>query len=77
MIEEIPRPGYNAPKVMVVAVALGSSTSLIFTIVLLFCLRDLDTVISAATGPLLQIYYQATENKAGVSGLNTTSHKSL
>lgn len=67
MIEEIPAPGKNAPKVMITAVLLGSSTSWIFTVVLLFCLKDLDTVISAATGPLLQIYYQATNNVAGVS----------
>lgn len=69
MIEEIPRPGHNAPKVMVAAVALGSSTAFIFIIVLLFCLNDLDTVISAATGPLLQIYYQATNSRAGATCL--------
>lgn len=72
MIEEIPRPGHNAPKVMVAAVALGSSTAFVFIIVLLFCLRDLPTVITAATGPLLQIYYQATSSKAGVRFLITS-----
>lgn len=67
MIEEIPKPWDNAPRVMVYAVALGSSTSLVFIIVLLFCLKDLDAVISSGTGPLLQIYYQATNSQVGVS----------
>jgi hypothetical protein len=49
------------------AVGLGASTSLVFMIVLLFCLTDLPTVLASPTGPLLQIYYQATRSMAGVS----------
>lgn len=54
---------------MIIAVALGSFTSFFFMVVLLFCLRDLDGVMTAATGPLLQIYYQATNSKAGATCL--------
>lgn len=59
----------NAPKVMILAVLLGSISSWIFVIVILFSLTDIDTVISSATGPLLQIYYQATSNRAGATVL--------
>jgi hypothetical protein len=37
--------------------------------VLLFCLRNYDTVFTASSGPLLQIYYQATNSKAGATVL--------
>jgi len=69
MIEEMPNPAINAPKVMVLAVLLGSFTSWIFIVVLLFVLKDFDLVISAPTGPLLQIYYQAVNNRAGATCL--------
>ncbi|TXT07291.1 hypothetical protein VHUM_03461 [Vanrija humicola] len=66
LIEEMPKPSRNAPKTMVMAIILGAGTSFIFTIILLFVIRDFDTVVSAATGPILQIYYQATNSQAGV-----------
>ncbi|RSH85658.1 hypothetical protein EHS25_003798 [Saitozyma podzolica] len=69
MVEEMPRPSITAPKVMLMAVGLGASTSLVFMIVLLFCLTDLPTVLASPTGPLLQIYYQATRSMAGATGL--------
>lgn len=65
MIEEMPRPSKNAPKVMVIAVILGSTTSFVFMVVILFCLRDWDEVLTSTTGPLLQVYYQATNSKIG------------
>lgn len=67
MVEELPKPAKNAPRIMVLAVVLGAVTSWIFMVVLLFCIRDFEAVVAAPTGPLLQIYYQATNNRAGVS----------
>ncbi|KAL1413599.1 hypothetical protein Q8F55_001374 [Vanrija albida] len=69
MIEEMPRPSINAPKVMIVAVLLGSVTAWIFMICILFCIRDFDAVLTAATGPILQIYYQVTSNRIGATCL--------
>ncbi|TXT15586.1 hypothetical protein VHUM_00089 [Vanrija humicola] len=66
MIEEMPKPSINAPKVMVVAVLLGSVTAWVFMVCILFAIRDFDAVLSAATGPILQIYYQVTANRIGV-----------
>lgn len=69
MIEEMPRPAINAPKVMVGAVLLGASTSWIFLVVLLFVLKDFDAVISSPAGSLIEIYYQATSSRAGATCL--------
>lgn len=67
MVEELPKPSRNAPKIMVLAVLMGSVTSWIFMVVLLFCVRDFAAVVASPMGPLLQIYYQATSSRAGVS----------
>ncbi|BFZ60328.1 hypothetical protein YB2330_001364 [Saitoella coloradoensis] len=65
MVEEIHDPSRNAPKAMVLAVVIGLVTGLMFLIALLFALTDVDAVISGTAGPLLSIFYQATNNKAG------------
>ncbi|BEJ14245.1 hypothetical protein CspHIS471_0400120 [Cutaneotrichosporon sp. HIS471] len=65
MVEEIPQPSKNAPRVMVMAVGLGTITSWIFMVVLLFCLTDFDAVAASPNGPLLTIYHQATGSLAG------------
>lgn len=67
MVEEIPKPAKNAPRIMIIAVALGSITAWIFNVVLLFSLSDFEAMAAAPTGPLLQIYYQSTNSLAGVS----------
>jgi len=69
MVEEMPNPSFNAPRVMILAITLGSLTSWIFVIVLLFVMTDIDGVISSAAGPLLTIYYQATTSRAGATCL--------
>ncbi|KLT39143.1 gaba permease [Cutaneotrichosporon oleaginosum] len=70
MIEEMPKPAINAPRVMVSAVLMGAATSWVFMVVLLFCLSSFTEVLEAtATGPLLMIYYQATRSKVGATCL--------
>jgi choline transport protein len=65
MIEEIPSPTTEGPKIMLATIAIGLFTGFIFLSVLLFVLRDLDTVLTSPAGPLLQIFYDATSNRAG------------
>ena len=65
MIEEIPNPTKEGPKIMIACVGIGLFTGFVFLSVLLFVLKDVDTVISSTAGPLLQIFYDATDNKAG------------
>lgn len=65
MIEEIPDPTRTGPKIMIACVGIGLFTGFVFLSVLLFVLKDVDTVITSTAGPLLQIFYDATDNKAG------------
>jgi len=66
MIDEMPHPAKNAPRIMVMAIGMGAVTSWIFMVVILFCLRDFEGVIGSTSGAILEIYYQATQSKAGV-----------
>jgi choline transport protein len=65
MIEEIPEPSVVGPKIMIACVGIGLGTGFVFLTVLLFVLKDVDAVISSAAGPVLQIFYDATNNRAG------------
>ena len=65
MIEEIPSPTVEGPRIMVYCVAIGIFTGFVFLSVLLFVLQDVEAVISSTAGPILQIFYDATGNKAG------------
>ena len=50
---------------MIACVAIGTFTGFVFLVVLLFVAGDVEDVISSTAGPLLQISYNATRNKAG------------
>jgi len=65
MIEEIPNPQRRGPQIIIYAILIGMGTGFVFLSVLLFVLKDLDAVLSSAAGPLLEIFYQATNSKAG------------
>jgi choline transport protein len=65
MIEEIPAPTIEGPRIMIACVGIGLFTGLVFLSVLLFVLKDFDAVINSTAGPVLQIFFDATGNKAG------------
>ena len=66
MMEEIPNPSVEGPKIMILCVAIGVSSGFIFLIILLFVSGgDSETIIEAAAGPLLEIFYKATNSNAG------------
>lgn len=66
MIEEIPNPAVEGPKIMIYCVCIGTFTGFIFLTVLLFVSGDdIDSVISSSAGPLLQILFNATSSRAG------------
>jgi choline transport protein len=65
MIEEIPNPSVEGPKIMIACVGIGLFTGFIFLTVLLFVAGNIDDVISSTAQPLLQIAYDATNNRAG------------
>lgn len=65
MIEEVPEPHLKGPKIVIYCILIGMFTGFIFLSVLLFVLTDVDSVNTSAAGPLLEILFQATSNKAG------------
>ena len=65
MIEEIPNPTVEGPKIMLYSILIGMFTGFVFLSCLLFVITDIDAVNSASAGPLLTIIYQATNSKAG------------
>ena len=65
MIEEIPNPSKEGPKIMVYCVGVGVFTGFIFLTVLLFVAGPFEEVVGSSAGPVLQIFYDATNNKAG------------
>ena len=66
MIEEIPNPSKEGPKIMVYTVLVGLSTGFVFLMVLLFVAGpDVEGVVSSSAGPVLQIFFNATNSLAG------------
>ncbi|KAH8814886.1 putative amino acid permease family protein [Xylogone sp. PMI_703] len=60
MVEEIPNPRVNAPRVIWLAVAAGAVTGFIFMVVCLFCIQDLDLILDSPTGfPFMQLVLDA------------------
>ncbi|KAI0021752.1 amino acid/polyamine transporter I [Xylariomycetidae sp. FL0641] len=64
MIEEIPQPHIQGPRIMLYCIGIGMFSGFVFLSCLLFCVDSIEDVINAAAGPLLQIFMDATNNKA-------------
>lgn len=66
MIEEMAEPETQGPRVMVASVVIGTFTDFVFLSCLLFNVADddLEHVVRAAAGPLLQIFVDATASAA-------------
>ncbi|KAH7268991.1 amino acid/polyamine transporter I [Fusarium redolens] len=68
MIEEIPNAASEGPKIMLYCQYIGISTGFLFLIVVLFVsggIKNADTIIGSTAGPLLEIFYLATNSKVG------------
>ncbi|KAM0512602.1 hypothetical protein ACHAPE_008626 [Trichoderma viride] len=65
MIEEIPNPQIEGPKIMMYCIGIGMFTGFIFLSCLMFVINNVDGVIEAAEGPLLHIFMDATKSRAG------------
>ncbi|CAK7200546.1 hypothetical protein SEUCBS139899_003243 [Sporothrix eucalyptigena] len=50
MVEEIPAPRRNMPRIVVLAVGMGALSGFIFMVVCLFCIQSLDSVLDGPTG---------------------------
>lgn len=63
MSEELPRPSKYVPIAMLGSIIVNGLIGLVFCIVFLFCLGDLDELLKTTTGfPFVQLYYNVTQN---------------
>lgn len=65
MIEEIPNPQVEGPRIMIACVGIGTFTGFIFLMVLLLVAGPVDDVIESTAGPLLHIFFHATNSRTG------------
>lgn len=65
MVEEIPAPRKNAPKVIYFAVLSGAASGFVLMMVCLFCIQNIDKVIDSPTGlPFMEL----TQETMGLTG---------
>jgi amino acid transporter len=70
LAEELPRPSRNVPIAMIGSVIANGILGLGCCIILLFSLGSLDDLLASATGfPFMQLFLNATGNKAGAAVL--------
>ncbi|KAJ9495423.1 hypothetical protein H2202_009210 [Exophiala xenobiotica] len=65
MTEEMKIPQRDAPQAMVAAVGIGGTTGIVFILVMLFSIVDVDTILHTSTGaPVTEMILQATGSPA-------------
>ncbi|KAJ5887036.1 uncharacterized protein N7473_009710 [Penicillium subrubescens] len=66
--EELPKPSRNVPLAMVGSVAINGLIGLVYAIVLLFALGDLESLLTSQIGfPFMQLFLNVTGSPAGAS----------
>ncbi|XXH04752.1 hypothetical protein Hte_011174 [Hypoxylon texense] len=72
MVEEARNPRVDAPIATLAAVLLGGITGFCFLVASFFCIGDIESVATTATGvPLIQILYDSTGSVAGTCVLSS------
>ncbi|KAJ5363109.1 hypothetical protein N7541_003953 [Penicillium brevicompactum] len=66
LVEEIPAPRQNAPKVIYLAVISGAISGFILMMVCLFCIQDINSVVNSASGlPFMELVQQTVGQTGG------------
>ncbi|KAJ5210949.1 Amino acid/polyamine transporter I [Penicillium cf. griseofulvum] len=66
MTEEMTHASRDAPKAIIMSVIMGAVTGLLFLLTLCFCMGDIEATANSSTGvPVIQIFYDSTQSKAG------------
>ncbi|KAL1963476.1 hypothetical protein VTN77DRAFT_8377 [Rasamsonia byssochlamydoides] len=66
--EELPNPSRNVPLAMVGSVVVNGLTGLVYAIVLLYSLGDLNSLLDSPIGfPFMQLFLKVTNSSAGAS----------
>lgn len=72
LAEEVPQPEKNIRIAVMAIVATGFVTSWTYCVSMFFGIKDFPSLVNSSTGvPILALYYQALENKAGAIVLET------
>lgn len=72
MTEEMKSPSKEAPRAIVLSVALGAVTGLVFLLTLCFCIGDIATTADSSTRvPVIQIIYDSTRSKTATCILSS------
>ncbi|PIG82794.1 choline transport protein [Aspergillus arachidicola] len=72
LAEEVSRPERSIPIAILATVAIGFTTSWFYCIAMFFSVTNLDQILSTPTGvPILALFYQALQNKAGAIALES------
>lgn len=72
MTEEMNSASKEAPKAIILSVALGAVTGFAFLLTLCFCIGNIDATADSTTGvPVIQIIYDSTGSKAGTCVLTS------
>ncbi|OQE38274.1 hypothetical protein PENCOP_c008G07654 [Penicillium coprophilum] len=68
--EEMPKPSRNVPLAMIGSVIINGVIGLVYAIILLFSLGDLESLLQSKTGfPFMQLFLNITGSQAGASVL--------
>lgn len=71
MVEELPSPRTNGPKVIWLAVLCGAISGFMFMVVCLFCIQSLDLVLDGPTGlPFVELMQQTVGLQGGCALLS-------
>ncbi|OKL62013.1 hypothetical protein UA08_02705 [Talaromyces atroroseus] len=66
MTEEMTHASRDAPRAIVLSVAVGAVTGFVFLVTLCFCIGDISSTADTSTGvPVIQIFYDSTNSKVG------------
>ncbi|ABN64750.1 predicted protein [Scheffersomyces stipitis CBS 6054] len=66
LAEELLEPRKQIPIAIIGTVIIGFITSFSYSIAMFFCIKDLDAIYNSNTGvPIMDIFYQVLNNKAG------------
>ncbi|KAM3557901.1 hypothetical protein ARSEF4850_004843 [Beauveria asiatica] len=68
MTEEMPNPRRDAPRALIYTIAVGGLTGFLFILVILFCLSDPTSVVSAPGNmPIVAMVLRVTQSRAAAS----------
>ncbi|ATY60931.1 choline transport [Cordyceps militaris] len=68
MTEEMPNPRRDAPRALLYTIAVGGVTGLLFTLVILFCLTDPESILTSPSNmPIVAMVLRDTQSRAAAT----------